>query len=209
MFFTIKLYLHLNCILILNWIVWNRTIFFKMDLALNNLQRLICRKTQINKHFFVKEYLIKQYRHFCLHIFVFILSSCCINVIMSSQNWLINLPWLIGSGGTFSLVLGHHQWVCILQKLYNFCMYITTLLELSICLYWCIVLAFFSSFFSLFFFLFPFSNSVPFKEEKIAYAYHSVVRKKDERRKLNGYTCRECVEVQHSILISACLQFSK
>ena len=46
MFFTIKLYLHLNYVLTLNWIVWNRTIFIKMDLALNNLQRLICHKTQ-------------------------------------------------------------------------------------------------------------------------------------------------------------------
>ena len=47
MFFTIKLYLHLNCVFILNWIVWNRTIFIKMDLALNDLKRLICHKTQI------------------------------------------------------------------------------------------------------------------------------------------------------------------
>ena len=31
----------------LNWIVWNRTEYLhKMDLELNNLQRLICRKTQ-------------------------------------------------------------------------------------------------------------------------------------------------------------------
>ena len=31
----------------LNWIVWNRTDYLhKMDLALNNLQRLICYKTQ-------------------------------------------------------------------------------------------------------------------------------------------------------------------
>ena len=31
----------------LNWIVWNRTdIYIKTDLALNNLQRLICHKTQ-------------------------------------------------------------------------------------------------------------------------------------------------------------------
>ena len=30
----------------LNWIVWNRTICIKMDLALNNLQGLICHKTQ-------------------------------------------------------------------------------------------------------------------------------------------------------------------
>ena len=36
----------LNCVLMLNWIVWNRTILIKMDLALNNLQRLICHKTQ-------------------------------------------------------------------------------------------------------------------------------------------------------------------
>ena len=27
MFLTIKLYLHLNCVLLLNWIVWNVTIF--------------------------------------------------------------------------------------------------------------------------------------------------------------------------------------
>ena len=26
-FFTIKLYLHLNCVLILNWIIWNWTVF--------------------------------------------------------------------------------------------------------------------------------------------------------------------------------------
>ena len=32
--FTIKLYLHLNCVPMQNWIAWNRTIFIKMDLAL-------------------------------------------------------------------------------------------------------------------------------------------------------------------------------
>ena len=46
MFFTIKLFLHLSCLLILNWIVWNRIFFIKMDLALNNQQRLICHKIQ-------------------------------------------------------------------------------------------------------------------------------------------------------------------
>ena len=36
--------------LILNWIIWNRTVFcIKMDLVLNNLQRLICHKTQPSK----------------------------------------------------------------------------------------------------------------------------------------------------------------
>ena len=34
------------CVLMLNCIVWNRTISLKIDLALNNLQRLICHKTQ-------------------------------------------------------------------------------------------------------------------------------------------------------------------
>ena len=34
----------------LNWIVWNKTIYlFEMDLALNNLQILIYHKTQTNK----------------------------------------------------------------------------------------------------------------------------------------------------------------
>ena len=68
MFLEFKLFLHLNCVLMLSRMVWNGTVFFyietvlelnwtelfeielviciKMDLALNNLQRLICRKTQ-------------------------------------------------------------------------------------------------------------------------------------------------------------------
>ena len=34
----------------LNWIVWNRTNhLYKMDLALNNLERLICHKIKTNK----------------------------------------------------------------------------------------------------------------------------------------------------------------
>ena len=49
MFFTIKLYLHLNSVLILNWIVWNRTNFIKMDLALNNLPGLIYYKNPNNQ----------------------------------------------------------------------------------------------------------------------------------------------------------------
>ena len=47
MLFTIKLYLHLNCVLIRNW-----SVFIKMDLALNNLQRLICHKTQTTNQLF-------------------------------------------------------------------------------------------------------------------------------------------------------------
>ena len=43
-----KCFWQLNCVLMLNWIVLNREqiIYIKMDLALNNLRRLICHKTQ-------------------------------------------------------------------------------------------------------------------------------------------------------------------
>ena len=45
-----KYFWQLDCVLMLNWIVWNRTVhLYKMDLALNNLQRLICHKTQTNE----------------------------------------------------------------------------------------------------------------------------------------------------------------
>ena len=37
----------IETVLRLNWIVWNKTDFcIKIDLGLNNLQRLICHKTQ-------------------------------------------------------------------------------------------------------------------------------------------------------------------
>ena len=37
----------LNWVLILDWSIWNTTDYlYKMDLALNNLQTLICHKTQ-------------------------------------------------------------------------------------------------------------------------------------------------------------------
>ena len=51
-------------LLMLKWTVWNRTVYlYKMDLALNNLQRLICHKTQSNKQEF--ENLIKTIRINC------------------------------------------------------------------------------------------------------------------------------------------------
>ena len=40
---------------ILNWIIWNRTVCIKMDLVLNNLQRLMCHKAQ-TKHVRDAEY---------------------------------------------------------------------------------------------------------------------------------------------------------
>ena len=54
MFFTIKLYLHLNCVLILNWIVWNRTIFIKMDLALNDHKTKTTKPNLMSKPFLQK-----------------------------------------------------------------------------------------------------------------------------------------------------------
>ena len=38
----------LNCVLMRNWIVWNRAVYlYKMDLALNNLYWLICHKNNL------------------------------------------------------------------------------------------------------------------------------------------------------------------
>ena len=44
----------------------------------------------------------------CLHIFVFIFSSRCIDVMISGGNWFINLPWLIDS-----FVLSARSWAII------------------------------------------------------------------------------------------------
>ena len=39
-----------SCLLMLNWIVWNRTDYlYKKNLALNNLQMLICHKNPTNQ----------------------------------------------------------------------------------------------------------------------------------------------------------------
>ena len=38
----------------LSWIVWNRSVVYtKMDLAINNLQKLICHNKQTNKHMYI------------------------------------------------------------------------------------------------------------------------------------------------------------
>ena len=47
----------------LNWIVWNRTDnFYKMDLALSNLQMLICHKAQLNQIIYIQYIYIYMYR---------------------------------------------------------------------------------------------------------------------------------------------------
>ena len=46
-------------------------------------------------HFFINTYLIEYKRHFCLHIFLLILSNCRIDLMMFGGNWLINLPSLV------------------------------------------------------------------------------------------------------------------
>ena len=49
----------------------------------------------------------------CLHIFVYILSSRCINFMVYNRNWLMNLPYLISSQ-----VLSTWSWVIIYIYLY-------------------------------------------------------------------------------------------
>ena len=81
MFLTIKLYLHLNCILMLNWIVWNRTIFIKMDLALNNRQRLIYHKTQTTKTTNTQKRRIPHSSEYYLSIFYRYIIYLCFSII--------------------------------------------------------------------------------------------------------------------------------
>ena len=45
----------------LNWIVLNRPIYSKMDLALNNLQGLICHKTQTTNQPYIGPYQVLQF----------------------------------------------------------------------------------------------------------------------------------------------------
>ena len=61
----------------LNWIAWNRTVYLKMDLALNNLQRLICHKhKQTNKQLFEWE-LVKLFDYKNISIFLKTSSVSC------------------------------------------------------------------------------------------------------------------------------------
>ena len=55
-----KCFWQLNCVLMLNWIILNRTDYLhKMGLALNNIQRLICHKTQqTNQHLLILYFLL-------------------------------------------------------------------------------------------------------------------------------------------------------
>ena len=74
-------------------------------------------------------YFIEHYRHFCLHIFLLILSNCSIDLMIFGGNWLINLPELVFSPSTFSPTLDHHQgrvyykmdvtFICILLRCKN------------------------------------------------------------------------------------------
>ena len=48
--FEIELFWHLNCVLMLYWIVWNRTVcMYKTGFDINNLQWLMCHKTKPNQ----------------------------------------------------------------------------------------------------------------------------------------------------------------
>ena len=49
----IELFLDWNCVFMLNWIVWNRTVYkYKNGFGINNLQWLMCHKTKPNKQTF-------------------------------------------------------------------------------------------------------------------------------------------------------------
>ena len=89
-------FLHLNCIFMLNWIVWNRTIFIKMDLALNNLQRLIYHKTQTTNQIWVggksDKYCLLSFTFYILS-FIFFIHSFIVDDWVVKRKKLQNFPW--------------------------------------------------------------------------------------------------------------------
>ena len=60
-----------NYVLMLNWTVWNRTGYlYKMDLALNNLQRSICHKTQLT--------ILRTYIYIYIYIYIYMCVCVCV-----------------------------------------------------------------------------------------------------------------------------------
>ena len=59
----------------LNWIVWNRTVYmYKIDLVLNNLEWLICHKIKTKSLSTIKSFVVFREMIY-LHIYLFLLSN--------------------------------------------------------------------------------------------------------------------------------------
>ena len=68
----------------LHWIVWNRTICMNTDLALNNLQRMICHKTQTSNQLLRTHNMQMTLRFLQIHLpkpssYCMALASTCFN----------------------------------------------------------------------------------------------------------------------------------
>ena len=117
----------------INWIVWNRTIYIKMDLALNNLQKLICHKTPNNKPTYFMCVYICVHVHMEAHIYVrYLCVFMCVWVGYMSLCWCTyelcgsvyacvceyGVYVLIYVGGV-SVCIGTCMGECIQQKIKN------------------------------------------------------------------------------------------
>ena len=56
--FEIELFFYIEIVLMLNWIVWNRTVYIdKNGFGINNLQWLMCHQTKPNQNPYKASYL--------------------------------------------------------------------------------------------------------------------------------------------------------
>ena len=88
---------HWNCILMLNRIIWNRTVYmYKNGFGSNNLQRLMCYKTKPNQTK-LRLFYAKKFEYHIHYTFISIfLCSCFLRFLFSTQsNWVqIILPYI-------------------------------------------------------------------------------------------------------------------
>ena len=74
----------------------------------------------VRQHFFIIIYLVKEYRPLSTYFYLdqFNLSYGCYNIWPELANKFSKVNLF---PSTFSLIIGHLQWVCRLQKQYNLC----------------------------------------------------------------------------------------
>ena len=107
-----KCFWQLNSVLMLNWIVLNRTDYLhKMDLALNNLQSLICHKTQQTNQPTNHGYL---WLSLTIPFYPPSLPASLLDYILCPYRTLIDKFWLIGQHlhiHVKGFIGVHHLWV--------------------------------------------------------------------------------------------------
>ena len=112
----------LNWVLMLNWIAWNRTVYmYKMDLASNNLQWLICHQTKPSRRY------LSHFANLDLSATCFVFSTLAFSSASLIFPYLTLVPTYLGSLLCYSathLIFSNHI------LLYNLVMSIITVIQI-------------------------------------------------------------------------------